>query len=159
MGLNVCVPYTPVCNIGEMKDSRTKSHLRILKVNYEDACNNYLLTLLNMWELSVKDGFWVQDRVGTIYVHESDVSFGMDEIILLVERNVSEDTYRKYCEYCFKCSEYNFNTPKLESYLDGCPLIPQSTFDRLDALMGEINKCINDTKTSLEYGKTEEEAS
>ena len=34
----------------------TKGHLRVLRTNYEDACNNYLLALLNMWELNANGG-------------------------------------------------------------------------------------------------------
>ena len=125
----------------------TKGHIRVLMANYEDACNNYLLALLNMWDLDAKNGFWVGNNTGGVYVHEADISLNMSEIIFCVENNVSMETYMEYSEYCLKCKEYNFNIPNLPSYFKGCPTVPQETFDKLDAMKEELNKCINDTKS------------
>lgn len=127
----------------------TKGHLKILRTNYEDACNNYLLTLLNLWELSSKDGWWVSDEVGGLYAHGESIFIKMDEIIFCVENNVSMKTYMDYSDYCLKCNEYNFNTPNLKSYFMGCPRVPQDTFDKLDDLKRQLNECINDTKSKF----------
>lgn len=127
----------------------TKGHKKVLKANYEDSCNGYLLTLLNMWDLSIKDGFWVSDEVGGIYVHESDISLSMSDIIFCVENDVPMSTFFKYTDYCAKCAEYGFNVPNLSSYNNGCQLVPQETFDKLDAMKEELNKCINDTKSKF----------
>lgn len=127
----------------------TKGHIRVLRANYEDACNNYLLALLNMWDLDAKNGFWVGNDTGGVYSHEADISLNMSGIIFCVENNISIETYWKYVEYCTKCSEYNFNIPTLESYNNGCQLVPQETFDKLYAMKEELNKCINDTKSKF----------
>lgn len=127
----------------------TKGHLKILRTNYEDACNNYLLTLLNLWDISAKDGYWIGDEVGGLYAHGETIFIKMDEIIFCVENNVSMETFMEYSEYCLRCHEYNFNIPNLKSYFKGCPTVPQETFDRLDDLKRQMNECITDTKSKF----------
>ena len=122
-----------------MNNNMTKGHLKILRTNYEDACNNYLLTLLNLWEQSAKDGYSLGE---TVFIK-------MDEIIFCVENNVSMETFMDYSDYCLKCNEYNFNVPNLKSYFMGCPRVPQETFDKLDDLKRQMNECINDTKSKF----------
>ena len=132
-----------------MNNNMTKGHLKILRTNYEDACNNYLLTLLNLWDVSAKDGFWVASEVGGLYAHGDSIFINMDEIIFCVENNVSMETYMDYSDYCLRCKEYNFNVPNLKSYFKGCPTVPQETFDKLDDLKRQMNECINDTKLNF----------
>ena len=132
-----------------MNNNMTKGHLRVLRTNYEDACNNYMLTLLNLWDISAKDGYWIGDEVGGLYAHGETIFIKMDEIIFCVENNVSMETFMEYSEYCLKCNEYNFNIPNLKSYFKGCPTVPQETFDRLDDLKRQMNECINDTKNKF----------
>jgi hypothetical protein len=128
----------------------TKGHIRVLKENYEKACKDYLLALLNMWELDAKNGFWVGNNTGGVYAHEADISLNMSEIIFCVENNISIEAYWKYVEYCTKCSEYNFNIPNLPSYFKGCPLVPQETFDKLDGMKQHLADYCKETKEKLE---------
>lgn len=127
----------------------TKGHLKILRTNYEDACNNYLRTLLHLWDVSAKDGYWIGDEVGGLYAHGDSIFIKMDEIIFCVENNVSMETFMEYSEYCRRCGEYGFNIPNLKSYFKGCPTVPQETFDRLDDLKRQTNECITDTKNKF----------
>ncbi len=132
-----------------MNDNITKGHLRILRTNYEDACNAYLLTLLNMWDVSAKDGFWVGNEIGGLYSHGDTVFINMDEIIFCVENNINMEKFEGYLDYCVKCKEYGFTEPNLKSYSHGCPTVPQETFDKLDALRKELEGCINETKSKF----------
>ena len=52
-----------------MKHNISDSVKRNLKENYEKDCNAYLVELLNMWDWSYKDGYWVGDEVGGLYAH------------------------------------------------------------------------------------------
>ena len=126
-----------------------ESHKTLLKKQFEKAVNDYVDALLCMWELDKHDGYFIGDEVGGIYAHGETIFIKMDEIIFCVENNVSMETYMEYSEYCLKCKEYNFNIPNLPSYFKGCPTVPQETFDKLDAMKEELNKCINDTKSKF----------
>lgn len=127
----------------------TKGHKKVLAANYKDACNNYLLALLSMWDLDAKRGYWASDEVGGLYSYDGEFAINMQEIIFCVENDVPLSTFMNYTVYCVRCGEYNFNIPTLESYYNGCSVVPQETFDRLDALKDELNKCIEDTKSKF----------
>lgn len=127
---------------------------RNLKVQWEQSCNAYLLELSNMWELDYDltpkgYGYWIGDIVGDVYDYGGMLTINMQDIIFCVENDVSKDAYFEYTEYCLKCSEYNFSIPSIQAYFNGCPQIPQATFDKLDAMKSELNKCIEDTKKSF----------
>lgn len=127
----------------------SKANIRHLKEQYEKACNAWLSQLLDNWNLSYKDGFWVSDEVGGVYFHEADFSLNMDEIIFCVENDVTLDKYWEFLEYIQRCEKYNFKIPKLQSYIKGCSTVPQETFDKLDAMRTELDKCIEETKNQF----------
>ena len=129
-----------------MNNNMTKGHLKMLKEDYEKGCNQYLLALLNIWELDSHYGFWVGYEVGEVYCYGDNIYMDMQQIIFCVENNVSEEKFMEYLDYCLKCKEYNFNIPNLPSYFKGCPTIPKETFDKLDAMKADLNKCIDDVK-------------
>lgn len=129
-----------------MNNKLTKGHLQILRENYEKACCEYINTLLNLWELSPDDGWWVGNMVGSTYVHEASIELNMDDIIFCIENNISLDTYYKYIDYIEKCIEYHFKLLSLKAYCEGAPQVPKETFDKLDAMKKELEDCIDETK-------------
>ena len=133
-----------------MNYTPTKGHLRVLKTSYEDACNNYLFALLNMWELNANGGYWIGDAVGEIYDYDGAFTISMQDIVFCVENSVSMEKYTEYVDYYIKCREYKFSCTNLPSYVKGCPTVPQETFDKLDDLKRRMEKCINDTNSKLD---------
>ena len=123
--------------------------IRHLKEQWEAACNGYLLELLNMWDCDSYYGYWVADNVGGLYCYGDDIAINMSEIILCVEKGISMDDYRKYVDYCSKCSEYGFNIVSLEAYHLCCPTVPQETFDKLDAMKANLQKAIEEEKAKF----------
>lgn len=130
-----------------MGKSVDKHVLKWLKDNYEKACNNYLLMFLNMNDLDAHYGFWVSDEVGGVYCYgDCGFSIGMQELIYLVENNISYEKYQEYLDYVVRCSEYGFTCPSFKSYYLGCPLVSQETFDKLDGMKKDIEDFIKETK-------------
>jgi len=124
---------------------------RNLKVQWEQACNAYLLELSKMWELDYDltpngYGYWIADIVGDVYDYGGMITINMQDIIFCVENDVSKDTYFEYTEYCLKCSEYNFPHPTFQAFAKGCPLIPQERFDRLEALQKDLDDYAKETR-------------
>ena len=130
-----------------MNNNLTKGHLQLLKEQYETACNQYVFVLLNLWGFDSHYGYWVGGSAGSTYCYGDDLFFDMDDIIFIVENNVSEKAYRQYLDYCAKCSEYSFNIPNFPSYYKGCPIVPKETFDKLDGLKKNLADAIEEEKS------------
>ena len=128
-----------------------KTSLKLLKKNYEDACNGWVTELLSQWNLDASNGWWVKDEVGTVYIHEADFSLNMEEIIYCVENGVTLEEYWEFTEYCTKCNTYHFHIPNLEAYMKGCPRVPEETFEKLDSLREELDKSVKEAKNGLKY--------
>lgn len=131
-----------------MNNNMTKAHLRLLRENYEKACNGYLLALSNMWEWDCKSyGFWIGDEVGGIYAYGDTTFINMDDIIYCVENNVSKDTYDEWSEYCVWASHYELSHPNLKSWVMGCPRISETQRDKIDSARNELDRLIDEMKS------------
>ena len=65
---------------------KTKSGIKkMLKDQWEQACNGYLVELLRMWELDAHYGCWIGDDVGGVYDYgDGMVTISMDNIIYIL---------------------------------------------------------------------------
>lgn len=122
---------------------------RMLKENYEKACNGYLVELLNMWEYDSYYGFWVRDEVGGTYCYGDSIYLNMDEIIYCVVNDITEHEYQEYLEYNVTAIEFNFKPLSLESWHNNAPRVPQSTFDRLRKLKQDLADAVEEEKERL----------
>jgi len=128
----------------------TKAHLRLLRENYENACNAYLLALANMWEWDCKSyGFWIGDDVGGVYSYGDSTFIGMDDIIYCVENNISESAYIEWQEYCLWAKDFDQTVPNLKSWCMGCPRVDVATQEKLTAMRNELNELIKETKAKF----------
>ena len=121
--------------------------LRALREDYEKACNGYLVTLLNMWELDASYGFWVSDEVGGVYSYgDTGLFLNMDDMIYVVENNISEQSYKEWLDYCVWASEFNQTVPNLSAWHHGFPRVDEATQKKLSDMKRELNKLIEETK-------------
>ena len=128
----------------------TKAHLRLLRENYENACNAYLLALANMWEWDCKSyGFWIGDDVGGVYSYGDSTFIGMDDIIYCVENNISESAYIEWQEYCLWAKDFYQIVPNLKSWCMGCQRVDKATQEKLTAMRNELNELIKETKAKF----------
>ena len=44
-----------------------RAHIKLLKENYEKACNDYVRALLTLWGVDCKLGYWIGDEAGGVY--------------------------------------------------------------------------------------------
>ena len=130
-----------------MNNNISKAILRALREDYEKACNGYLVTLLNMWELDSHYGFWVSDEVGGTYSYgDTGLYLNMDDMIYVVENNISEQSYREWLDYCVWAEEFNQTVPNLRSWHHGFPRVDEATQKKLSDMKHELNKLIEETK-------------
>ena len=128
----------------------TKAHLRMLKENYEKACNDYLHVLARMWEWDCKSyGFWIGDEVGGIYSYGEQLFINMDNIIYVVENDISYSTYMEWLDYTVWASEFGQSIPNLKSWVSGCPRVDQATQEKLSAMKYELAKLMEETKNKF----------
>ena len=130
-----------------MSNNISKAVLRALREDYEKACNGYLVTLLNMWELDAYYGFWVADEVGGTYSYgDTGLYLNMDDMIYVVENQFSEQSYREWHEYCLWACEFNQTVPTLRAWHNGFVRVDEATQKKLSDMKRELNKLIEETK-------------
>ena len=129
---------------------KTKSGVkRMLKEQYEKACNGYLVELLRMWELDMHYGYWNSDQPGTIYHYGETHNLTMEDIIYIVENDIEEDEVLEWEDYCLDAYEFKFETPNLRAWHKGCPRAPQETFYKLRQLKADLDKAVEEEKKRM----------
>ena len=84
-----------------------KAHIKLLKENYEKACNDYVRALLTLWGVDYRYGYWVNGEVGGVYDCDGWIFLNMQDIVYCVENGVTSEEYEQWQEYGIKCNEYN----------------------------------------------------
>ena len=121
---------------------KTKNSVkRMLKEQYEKACNGYLVELLRMWELDAYYGYWIGQEIGGVYDYGGGMfTIGMNDIIYCVEHDIDREQYIEWQEYCCDAAEFGFDMPNLKSWMMGCPRTSQEVFKKLR----EMKKILDD---------------
>ena len=127
---------------------KTKNSVkRMLKEQYEKACNGYLVELLRMWELDAYYGYWIGQEIGGVYDYGGGMfTIGMNDIIYCVEHDIGREQYIEWQEYCCDASEFGFDMPNLKSWMMGCPRTPPEVFEKLRKMKAELNEAIKAEK-------------
>ena len=131
--------------------NKTKDGIkRMLKEQWEKACNGYLVELLRMGELDAHEGYWIGDEVGGVYDYaDGNIDINMDDIIWCVENDVDKNEYMAWQEYICDASEFGFDTPNLRSWHRGCPRTPPEVFERLRGIKADLAKAVEEEKARI----------
>ena len=122
---------------------------QMLKENYEQACNGYLIELMRMWEWDGHNGYWVSEEVGSVYAYGDWIFIGMDDIIFCVENDVEENEYEDWQEYCVFANEYKQVIPNFPSWHKGCPRLTKEQQDKLIAIKKSLDEGIEEYKENI----------
>ena len=134
---------------------KTKNGIKkMLKEQYEKACNGYLCELLRMWELDAHYGYWNSDMPGTIYHYGETHNLSMEDIIYIVENDIEEDEVLAWEDYLLDANEFGFNLPNLKSWHMGCPITEQSVFEHLRQLKMDLQNEIEYEKERIKKNVT-----
>ena len=124
-----------------------KAHIKLLKENYEKACNDYVRALLNLWDLDGYYGSWIGNEVGGVYDYGDGIfTIGMCDIVYSVENGVTKEEYEEMLEYCIKCFDYNLPTISLDAWHKGAP---RHDFTKLDAAKKALEEEIKNEKNKF----------
>ena len=119
------------------------AHIKLLKENYEKACNEYVRALLTLWDVDYKCGYWVGDDVGGVYDVDGWITISMQEIIYCVENNVTSKEVSEWQDYFIKCHEYNLSAMSLNAWHKGAQ---RHDFTKLDAAKKALEDEIKNEK-------------
>lgn len=127
---------------------KTKNSVkRMLKEQYEKACNGYLVELLRMWELDAYYGYWIGQEIGGVYDYGGGMfTIGMKDIIYCVEHDIGREQYMEWQDYLCDAAEFGFDTPNLKSWMMGCPRTTPEVFEKLRKMKAELNDAIKAEK-------------
>ena len=125
-----------------------------LKQDFEKAVDAYVDALLYMWSdydnddpaFTPKYGYWVSEDKSGVYGYGDDTFINLSDIILCVEKEVSYNDYREWVDYCTQAHEFGFDEPNLRSWLNGCPRVPQETFDKLQNMKENLESLVEVVK-------------
>ena len=124
-----------------------KAHIKLLKENYEKACNDYVQALLILWDLDGFYGDWIGKEVGCVYDYGDGMfTIDMQDIVYCVENGVTEQEYEDMLEYCCKCAEYNLPMIKINAWHKGAP---RHDFTKLDAAKKALEDEIENEKNKF----------
>ena len=133
--------------VTQVQDNMNNAHIKLLKENYEKACNDYVQTLLSLWNLDSFYGYWIGEEAGGVYDYGDGIfTIGMQDIVYCVENGVTEKEYEELLEYCCKCAEYNLPKMNLNAWHKGAP---RHDFTKLDAAKKALEDEIENEKNKF----------
>ena len=114
------------------------------------GCNEYLRLFCEKHDFDYEEAkeSWVANCVGDVTC-VGDIFVGMQTIITDIEMDAPEDEFIKWYDYNLVANEFGFTTPNFESWLRGCPRVPQESFDKLEALKKDLDDAIKEEKARL----------
>lgn len=138
----------------EQRRQEQQALLERLRTQYDAACNEYLQTLLQRWELDGHYGYWNSGRPGTIYHYGETHNLQMDDIIYCVEHDIDEDEVLAWEDYLLDAGEFGFTLLSLDAWHSGAPRTPQEVFDRLRNMKQQLYDLIDEEKARQEAERT-----
>lgn len=120
------------------------------KEYFVKGCNEYLRLFCEKHDFDYEDAkdSWVGGCVGDITC-VGDFFIDMRTIITDIEMDAPEEEFLKWYDYNLVADEFGFTTPNFESWLRGCPRVPQESFDKLQAREKDLNDAIKEEKERL----------
>ena len=127
-----------------------KKFLDLLNTNYKFACNDILRAFAREYDVQVTDKDWVGDIVGGIASVNEEYFMSLEEMLLMLNNNVSWTDFLAWWDYNADCKYFGLNTMNLQSWIKGAPRYPQEKIEGLKAIHKEITELMEETTKDLE---------
>lgn len=119
-----------------------KSHIALLRSNYESACNAYLKAFCQKHGFS--EAYWVADRVGEIADCNETYTFEMSTIRIDIDEDAPEEQLLEWHSYTEEAGLFNLTTPNFHHWLHGCPRSSPEELQKLRDMRQEFEDKINE---------------
>lgn len=127
-----------------------KNRLNELNKAYEKACNDILKAFAEEYYVDVDKDCWVGDNVGDIVCVCDKFFLSMQDILLMLNNNVSWEEYFDFYHYNQDCAYLGLHIINLRSWLGGAIRYPKERLERLKALRKDIDELTEETIKDLE---------
>lgn len=111
-----------------------------LRLNYNEACNAYLLAFCEKHGYDHEPDAWAANDPDGI-AEIADMFVAMSDIITDIDRDAPEEEYVKYYDYCLRVGSIaggELTVPNYDSWLRGCPRMDEEQIKRLEELQQDI---------------------
>lgn len=122
-----------------------------LKVQLANACNGYVNELLNMWDISQKECYWVNGP--GLLLCLGDYFLDLEELVYCVENEVKYDDFTEWHDYCIECRLRDFDDMPLKDWCNGAKRIGQETFEKIDSMRKELEDLVDEVKKKQQKDK------
>lgn len=127
-----------------------KNRLKELNDAYEKACNDILNAFAKKYYVDVDKDCWVGDNVGDIVCVSEEFFISMQDILLMLNNDVSWEEYFDFYHYNQDCAYLGLHTINLRSWLVGAIRYPKERLERLKAMRKDIDELTEETIKDLE---------
>lgn len=122
-----------------------KAHIKLLKENYEKACNEYLKAFCSTYELQYEKDAWAAGDVGTIALI-GDYYIDFQDMMYMLNNNRAFDEWLRWYDYCLDASDLGLDTPKFTSWCKGCPRLTKEQIQDIKEKRQELKELIDSYK-------------
>lgn len=119
-----------------------------LRKRFNKVVADYVATLLDMFDWEDTYDFWVGDDCSNLYIHADYYTLSLQDIIYIVDNNVSFDVFSDWYAYREWAYEFDVSAPNLSSWVKGCPHASKEGMERIINIKRELDEAI---KTYQKY--------
>ena len=125
-----------------------------LRFNYDNACNDYLKAFCEQYGLDYDNNgnkMWVGCEPGGLVDFE-DMCFGMPEITLCVDKQITWDEVLEWTDYNSDASYIGLDYINFQSWFMGYRGTPKEKREELKAMRRNLEECIeNENKKNTTH--------
>lgn len=125
---------------------------KILKANYDKACNGYLKAFCDKHEFNYSDAEWIGGDVGGM-IEINDYYVDMGTIRTDIDQNAQQNEFEQWYNYSLRLGMISATTPNYKSWLDGCPRRSEVQIAELEQKHAYIEQLKAELKEQIDNDK------
>ena len=122
-----------------------KAHIRLLKENYENACNEYLMAFCYQYELQCEEDAWVAGDVGTIALI-GDYYIDFQNMMYMLDNGIAFEEWLRWYDYSLDAHDLGLDVPNFPSWYKGCPRLTEEQIQEIKDKRRELKELIDSYK-------------
>lgn len=122
-----------------------KAHIKLLKENYEKACEEILKAFCCQYELQYEKEAWVAGGAGTIALI-GDYYIDFQDMMYMLNNSIAFDEWLRWYDYCLDANDLGFKTPNFTSWYKGCPRLTEEQIQNIKEKRQELKELIDSYK-------------